>query len=195
MERKTICFATNNSHKLEEVKAICPPHIEIISLREAGCTEDLPETQKTIEGNALQKALYVREKFGIDCFSDDTGLEVEVLGGEPGVDTAHYAGPERDAIRNMSLLLKNLEGKPNRNAHFKTIIACVWQGEIYTFEGKVEGKIAMEPTGNQGFGYDPVFIPNGFEHTFAELGPEVKNQFSHRALVVRQLIYFLNSVV
>lgn len=190
----TICFATNNLHKLEEARQVIPEEFTIHSLSEIGCREDLPETQKTIEGNAIQKALFVKEKFGVDCFSDDTGLEVEALNGAPGVDTAHYAGPDRNSDQNMALLLKNLEGKSNRNASFKTIIACVWQGELYQFEGRVSGTIALQPKGKLGFGYDPLFIPDGHEKTFAELGPEVKNRLSHRALALRQLVDFLISV-
>lgn len=190
----TICFATNNLHKLEEARQVIPGEFKIRSLSEIGCTEDLPETQKTIEGNAIQKALFVKEKFGVDCFSDDTGLEVEALNGAPGVDTAHYAGPERSSEKNMALLLKNLEGQANRRASFKTIIACVWQGELYQFEGRVAGKIAMQPAGNEGFGYDPIFIPEGYDQTFAQLGAEVKNRLSHRAVALRQLVDFLISV-
>lgn len=172
---------------------MCPPEFHIISLAEAGCHEDLPETQATIEGNAIQKALFFKEKFGIDCFSDDTGLEVEALNGKPGVDTAHYAGPERSAEKNMALILANLKGKRNRNAAFKTVIACVWQGELYQFEGRIAGTIAEVPRGEQGFGYDPIFIPEGFNQTFAELGQEVKNRLSHRAIAMRQLVDFLIS--
>lgn len=189
----TICFATNNVHKLEEARAVIPEEFQIESLQSIGCQEDLPETQNTIEGNAIQKALFVKEKYGMDCFSDDTGLEVEALNGQPGVDTAHYAGPQRDATKNMNLLLKNLEGKSNRKAAFKTVIACVWQGDLYTFEGRVDGRISMQPKGNQGFGYDPIFIPDGYEQTFAELGPEIKNRLSHRTIAVRQLVDFLIS--
>lgn len=193
MKTRTICFATNNAHKLEEVREMSPPEFRIISLAEAGCNEDLPENQANIEGNAIQKALFFKEKFGLDCFSDDTGLEVEALEGKPGVDTAHYAGPERSAEKNMALLLTNLRGKPNRKAAFKTVIACVWQGELYRFEGRIEGTIAEAPRGLLGFGYDPVFIPEGFDQTFAELGAEVKNRLSHRAIAMRQLVDFLIS--
>lgn len=189
-----ICFATNNSHKLSEIRDMVPHGFEILSLSEIGCFEELPETQNTIEGNAIQKAMFVSQKFGMDCFSDDTGLEVEALNCEPGVDTAHYAGPERDAENNNILLLKNLAGIGNRTAVFKTVIALVWQGEMYSFEGKIAGKIATEPKGNQGFGYDPVFIPAGFNQTFAQLGAEVKNRMSHRALATRQLIHFLEKM-
>lgn len=170
-----------------------PAHLEIISLKDIGCTEELPENQRTIEGNALEKAQFIFEKFGIDCFADDTGLEVDSLGGEPGVDTAHYAGPERDAQKNMDLLLKNLQGKANRNARFKTVFALFWQGEMYSFEGLVKGRISTEKKGDQGFGYDPIFIPEGFSESFAELGSEIKNRLSHRAAATKQLVAFLGN--
>lgn len=189
-----ICFATNNLHKLEEVRSMVPSGIDIQSLQEIGCHEELPETQRTIEGNAIQKAGFVWEKFGIDCFADDTGLEVGALNGAPGVDTAHYAGPDRDNQKNMHLLLDNLTGKTNRKAEFKTIIACIWQGELYSFEGVVQGTIALAQKGNQGFGYDPIFIPEGFTQTFAELGQETKNRLSHRALATLQLVSFFASL-
>lgn len=168
-----------------------PSQFEILSLRDIECYDELPENQRTIEGNALEKARFIFDKFGIDCFADDTGLEVESLGGEPGVDTAHYAGPERDADKNMALLLANLEGKSNRNARFKTVFSLFWQGEMYTFEGLVPGTIGKEKKGDQGFGYDPVFIPDGFSQTFAELGTDIKNRLSHRAAATRQLAAFL----
>jgi XTP/dITP diphosphohydrolase len=191
MEKIRLCFATNNSHKLDEVRAMLPPQFEIVSLRDIQCFDELPENQRTIEGNALEKARFIFDKFGIDCFADDTGLEVESLGGEPGVDTAHYAGPERDADKNMALLLANLEDKVNRNARFKTVFSLFWQGEMYHFEGLVPGRIGLEKKGDQGFGYDPVFIPDGFSQTFAELGTDIKNRLSHRAAATRQLAEFL----
>ncbi len=191
MKTVQICFATNNTHKLEEVQAVLPAGIKILSLKDIGCSEELPETQRTIEGNALEKAAYVSGKYGINCFADDTGLEVMALDGEPGVDTAHYAGPERDAQKNMDLLMKNLEGKSDRSARFKTVFSLIWEGEMYSFEGVVRGKIALEKKGVEGFGYDPLFIPEGYEQTFAELGAEVKNKLSHRALASRQLASFL----
>jgi XTP/dITP diphosphohydrolase len=192
MEKIRLCFASNNAHKLDEVRAMLPANFEILSLRDIGCFDELPENQRTIEGNALEKARYVFEKYGIDCFADDTGLEVESLGGDPGVDTAHYAGPERDADRNMALLLKNLEGKSNRKARFKTVFSLFWKGEMYTFEGLVPGIIATEKMGIHGFGYDPVFIPAGFVQSFAELGVDIKNRLSHRAAATRQMADFLN---
>lgn len=189
-----ICFATNNAHKLDEVALMLPPFLKMQSLKEIGCFEELPETQRTIEGNALQKAQFVARKFSLNCFADDTGLEVEALGGGPGVDTAHYAGPERDASKNMALLLENLKGKSNRKATFKTVFALIWEGEISSFEGRVEGQISSEPKGNEGFGYDPIFIPEGYNQTFAELGIEVKNRLSHRALATKQLVEFLEKL-
>lgn len=190
MEKIRICFATNNAHKLEEVQAIMPPQFEIVSLKEIGCFSPLPENQRTIEGNALEKARYVFDQFGINCFADDTGLEVDALNGEPGVDTAHYAGPERSDQKNMALLLDNLKGKSNRKARFKTVFALFWEGEMYSFEGIVDGRIAESARGNQGFGYDPIFIPEGFDQTFAELGPDIKNRLSHRARASMALVNF-----
>jgi len=193
MKKIRLCFATNNLHKLEEVRAILPEEIELLSLQETDCREELPENQRSLEGNALEKATFVYQRTATDCFADDTGLEVEALGGEPGVDTAHYAGPERDAHKNMALLMKNLEGKPNRKACFRTVFCLIWQGETYSFEGRIEGEIAAEAKGSEGFGYDPVFIPRGYNQTFAELGPEIKNRFSHRAEACRQLAAFFKT--
>lgn len=191
MKKIRLCFATNNQHKLEEVKDILPAGIELLSLRDIGCVEELPENQRSIEGNALEKASFVYRKFGIDCFADDTGLEVESLGGAPGVDTAHYAGPARDAEKNMRLLLKNMEGSVSRKACFRTVFCLFWQGEPYSFEGRIDGSIASEASGNGGFGYDPIFIPEGYLQSFAELGSEIKNRFSHRAAACRKLADFL----
>jgi len=168
-----------------------PNGITLVSLKEIGCLDDLPENQKTIEGNAIEKARYVFEKFGIDCFADDSGLEVDALGGAPGVDTAHYAGPERDADKNMDLLLTNLSGKIDRKARFKTVFALFWQGELYEFTGLVSGQIAVKKKGENGFGYDPIFTPEGFSETFAELGSETKNKMSHRAMATKQLVDFI----
>jgi XTP/dITP diphosphohydrolase len=193
MKKIRLCFATNNLHKLEEVRAILPEEIELLSLQETDCREELPENQRSLEGNALEKATFVYQRTATDCFADDTGLEVEALGGEPGVDTAHYAGPERDAHKNMALLMKNLEGKPNRKACFRTVFCLVWQGETYSFEGRVNGEISSEKRGSGGFGYDPVFIPDGYSQTFAELGPEIKNRFSQRAEACRQLAAFFKT--
>ncbi|MBK8599413.1 MAG: non-canonical purine NTP diphosphatase [Flavobacterium sp.] len=187
-----LVFATNNLNKIKEVQSMLPNSIEIMSLESIGCLEDIPETANTIEGNAIQKANYVTEKYGYDCFADDTGLEVEALHGEPGVDSAHYAGPQRNAADNMDKLLKNLDNQANRNAQFKTVIALNLNGKQHLFTGIAEGKITLEKMGNQGFGYDPIFQPIGFTETFAELTLEQKGQISHRGKATKQLIDFLS---
>ena len=189
---KTLVFATNNLHKLEEVRDILGGSFRIASLKEIGCTDDIPETADTLEGNALQKARYVKDKFGYDCFADDTGLEVEALGGAPGVFSARYAGPGHDSEANMQKLLKDLEGKTNRQAQFRTVVALLLDGEEYTFEGIVRGTILTERRGTAGFGYDPVFVPEGYAETFAEMGSEEKNRISHRARAVQKLADFLH---
>lgn len=189
---KTLVFATNNLHKLEEVRDILGGSFRIASLKEIGCTDDIPETADTLEGNALQKARYVKEKFGYDCFADDTGLEVEALGGAPGVFSARYAGPGHDSEANMQKLLKELEGKTNRQAQFRTVVALILEGREYTFEGIVRGTILTECRGTAGFGYDPVFVPEGYAETFAEMGSEEKNRISHRARAVQKLADFLH---
>ena len=189
---KTLVFATNNLHKLEEVRDILGGSFCIASLKEIGCTDDIPETADTLEGNALQKARYVKEKFGYDCFADDTGLEVEALGGAPGVFSARYAGPGHDSEANMQKLLKELEGKTNRQAQFRTVVALILEGREYTFEGIVRGTILTECRGTAGFGYDPVFVPEGYAETFAEMGSEEKNRISHRARAVQKLADFLH---
>jgi XTP/dITP diphosphohydrolase len=187
-----LVFATNNLNKIKEVQSMLPDSIQIMSLESIGCLEDIPETANTIEGNAIQKANYVTEKYGYDCFADDTGLEVEALHGEPGVDSAHYSGPQRNAADNMDKLLKNLDNQSNRNAQFKTVIALNLKGKQNLFTGIAEGKITLEKMGNQGFGYDPIFQPNGFTETFAELTLEQKGQISHRGKATKQLIDFLS---
>lgn len=189
---KTLVFATNNLHKLEEVRDILGGSFRIASLKEIGCTDDIPETADTLEGNALQKARYVKDKFGYDCFADDTGLEVEALGGAPGVFSARYAGPGHDSEANMRKLLKELEGKTNRQAQFRTVVALLLDGEEYTFEGIVRGTILTERRGTAGFGYDPIFVPEGYAETFAEMGSEEKNRISHRARAVQKLADFLH---
>lgn len=188
---RKLVFATNNAHKLEEVRAVLENKIEIISLNELGCYDDIPETADTLEGNALIKAAYVFEKFGLTCIADDTGLEVEALNGEPGVYSARYGGEPHDAQKNMQKLLKKLDGVENRKAQFRTVIVLMdAQRELY-FEGMIHGNIATVPSGNAGFGYDPVFIPDGYDKSFAELGAELKNRISHRALAVEKLVQFL----
>lgn len=189
---KTLVFATNNLHKLEEVRDILGGSFRIASLKEIGCTDDISETADTLEGNALQKARYVKDKFGYDCFADDTGLEVEALGGAPGVFSARYAGPGHDSEANMRKLLKELEGKTNRQAQFRTVVALLLEGREYTFEGIVRGTILTERRGTAGFGYDPVFVPEGYAETFAEMGSEEKNRISHRARAVQKLADFLH---
>ena len=187
---KKIVFATNNLHKLQEVKEVLGDSIEIVSLAELNCFDDIPETADTLEGNALIKAEYIYNKFGVDCFADDTGLEVEALGGAPGVYSARYAGEDNNAIANMEKLLQNMKQHSNKNACFRTVIAYIEQGKIHYFEGKIEGNIATEPKGKAGFGYDPVFIPTGYDLSFAELGAEEKNKISHRALAANQFAQF-----
>lgn len=188
---KTLVFATNNPHKLEEVRNIVSDNVRLVSLSEIGCREDIPETADTLEGNALIKARYIREHYGYDCFADDTGLEVEALGNAPGVYSARYAGPGHDAEANMRKLLQEMTGKENRKARFRTVIALVLDGEERLFDGIINGTITLEKRGDAGFGYDPIFLPDGYTQTFAELGNETKNQISHRALAVRGLADFL----
>lgn len=189
-----IVFATNNSHKLSEVSAILGAEVQILSLADIGCHEDIPETADTLEGNALQKARFVHERYGMDVFADDTGLEVAALGGRPGVHTARYAFPDRnDTEANTDKILGELEGVADRSARFRTVIALILGGREYLFEGVVEGEIATARRGTEGFGYDPVFVPEETGKTFAELGVEVKNQFSHRSRAVRKLVEFLKN--
>jgi len=189
-----IVFATNNKHKLDEVRKIVAGKIEIVSLEEIGCHDDIPETADTLEGNALLKANYIKNKFGLDCFADDTGLEVEALNNAPGVYSARYAGIAHDSEANMKKLLIELEGKENRKAHFRTAIALIRENETHLFEGIVNGRIGTEKKGENGFGYDPVFIPEGYTQTFAELGDEIKNNISHRAEAVRKLNDYLSTL-
>ena len=186
-----IVFASNNPNKIIEVaEKIKNTPIKIIGLTEINCHEDIPETQATIPGNALQKANYVKTNYGYDCFSEDTGLEIDALNGKPGVHTARYAGETRDPEANMNLVLSQLEHTENRAARFRTVIALIYKGETRTFEGVCNGSIAMRKTGEKGFGYDPIFIPEGYTQTFAELSKEIKNTISHRAKAVEQLIQF-----
>jgi XTP/dITP diphosphohydrolase len=187
-----LVFATNNLNKLNEVQKLIPDTIQLLSLKDIGCFEDIPETQDTIEGNAIQKAEYVKQHYGYDCFADDTGLEVEALQGAPGVFSARYAGPQRDANDNMDKLLLNLKDKPNKNAHFKTVIALVLNGTLNTFTGICEGCITETKYGDSGFGYDPIFKASGYDKTFAEITLEEKNSIGHRGKAVSQLIAFLN---
>lgn len=188
---KDIVFATNNAHKLDEVRSILAPDYRIISLADLNCFDDIPETADTLDGNALLKAQYISEKYGCDCFADDTGLEVEALNGAPGVYSARYAGDSHDAKANMKKLLENLGDETNRKACFRTVIALIFNDKIHYFEGRIDGHIAKLPTGTTGFGYDPVFVPDGYSNSFAELGSEIKNTISHRALAVKKLAEFL----
>lgn len=193
MERSLpkIVFATNNAHKLEEARALAGDSFEILSLAEIGCHDDIPETADTLEGNALIKARWVKDRYGYDCFADDTGLMVDALDGAPGVYSARYAGPECDAVGNMRLLLRNLEGVADRHARFVTVIALILGERTEIFTGSVEGDIATEPHGTNGFGYDPVFIARESGLPFAEMSAEAKNAISHRGRAMRGLIEFL----
>ena len=191
MKRK-IVFATNNAHKLQEMRQIAGENFEILSLADIDCHEELPETADTLEGNAVMKAQYVFDHYGFDCFADDTGLEVAALNGAPGVHSARYATDGHDDVANTALLLRNLSGQPNRAAQFRTAIALIEHGQLRCFEGKVEGAIATARSGAGGFGYDPVFIPNGHSCSFAEMTPEQKNAISHRARAAAALFDYLN---
>ena len=186
-----LVFATNNRHKLQEVRDIVGDRVEVLSLADIDCHDDIPETADTLQGNALIKARHIYEKYGYDCFADDTGLEVEALGGAPGVYSARYAGEECDSEANMRKLLENLTGKTNRDAQFRTVIALIIEGEERLFNGVVKGTIATEKKGDSGFGYDPVFIPEGHTESFAQMGSEMKNSMSHRFRATRQLGIYL----
>lgn len=175
-----LVFATNNKHKLQEVREILGSGVEVLSLNDIGCNDDIPETADTLQGNALIKARYIYNKFNVNCFADDTGLEVEALNGAPGVYSARYAGENNDSEANMQKLLHNLTGKSNRNAQFRTVIALIINGKEILFDGIVKGVITDEKMGNSGFGYDPVFIPKGYSKSFAEMSSEEKNSISHR---------------
>lgn len=191
MKRKLV-FATHNKNKLEEVREVVKECFDIISLTDIGCMEDIEETGTTLEDNARIKAHYVKKKYGYDCFGDDTGLEVDSLNGAPGVYSARYAGGEgHDSEANVKKLLFELAGKDNRKAHFRTVIILLLDGKEYEFEGRVDGIIGLTPQGMEGFGYDPVFLPDGYDKSFAQLGMEVKNRISHRARAVKKLCEFL----
>ncbi len=189
-----LVFATNNLNKLKEVQRLIPNHIKLLSLKDIGCFEDVPETQPDIEGNAIQKAEYVKLHYGYNCFADDTGLEVEALNGEPGVFSARYAGPQRDANDNMDLLLENLKSTTNRNAQFKTVIALHLNNKIDTFTGICEGEITTNKHGKAGFGYDPIFKAKGYDKTFAQMDLELKNKIGHRGKAVQLLVKYLNNI-
>lgn len=186
-----LVFATNNKHKLEEVRDIVGDRVEILSLNDINCNDEIPETADTLQGNALIKARYIYEKYGVDCFADDTGLEVEALDGAPGVYSARYAGEECDSEANMQKLLQNLTGKSERSAQFRTVIALIINGEEKLFNGVVKGEISTGKMGDSGFGYDPIFIPEGFSQSFAQMSSEMKNSISHRYRATEQLSNYL----
>lgn len=188
-----LVFASNNLNKIKEIQSILNGSIQLLSLEEIGCHEEIPETADTIEGNAILKADYVTQKYGYDCFADDTGLEVTALNGEPGVYSARYAGEQRNADDNMDKLLNALKDKSDRSAQFKTVIALNLNGEQHLFTGLAKGEITFSKAGNHGFGYDPIFQPENYSETFAELSSDIKNKISHRAKATKQLIDFLNS--
>ena len=189
-----IVFATNNAHKLKEVQAVLGPSFELVTPHACGVDEEIPEEQPTLEGNASQKSHYLHARTGLDCFADDTGLEVEALGGAPGVHSARYATDGHDFAANNRLLLRNLEGQTNRRARFRTVISLLLGGEEHLFEGVVQGRIIDHEQGSEGFGYDPLFIPDGYDRTFAQMTTEEKNAVSHRARAVRKLADYLHSI-
>ena len=189
-----LVFATNNRHKLEEIQAMLGGHLKLLSLADIGCFEEIPEEEPTLEGNACQKAFYIFDKYEYPCFADDTGLEIEVLNGEPGVYSARYAGKEKDANANMDKVLSKLSKINNRKARFRTVISLIINGNEKQFEGIVEGEILKEKRGNSGFGYDPIFRPTGLNQTFAEMNLTDKNKISHRGRAVEKLVSFLNNL-
>ena len=191
LQTLTLVFATNNAHKAKEVEQILNQQFIIKTMAEIGCNVDIPEKADTLEGNSLIKARFLKEHYGVDCFSEDTGLEVAALNGQPGVHTARYAGDQKDPQANMDLLLQQLQGKSDRSAQFRTVIALIKDNQEVLLEGICKGRIATEKRGNGGFGYDPVFIPDGYNQSFAELGEEVKNEISHRAIATRKLVNLL----
>ncbi|WP_296619545.1 non-canonical purine NTP diphosphatase [Marivirga sp.] len=188
-----LCFATNNVNKIKEVAQLLGDDFQLLSLNDIGCNEELREDQSTLEGNAQQKAEYVYDHYNINCFADDTGIEVEALNGEPGVFSARYAGPQRSDENNMALLLERLRSSSNRAARFRTVICAFINNQKHFFEGIVEGEIAKEHNGDKGFGYDPIFIPSSYSQTFAQMSLEEKNKISHRSIAVRKLVDFLQT--
>ncbi len=188
-----LVFATNNQNKLTEIQKLLNHSINLKSLTDIGCNEEIPETGDTLEINANQKSSYIFDKYKINCFSDDTGLEIEALNGEPGVYSARYAGEDKDAKKNMALVLNKMKDIKNRNARFRTVISLIIDGEEFQFEGIVNGKIEESESGNEGFGYDPIFTPEGYSQTFAELDINEKNKISHRGNAVKKLVEFLNT--
>lgn len=190
-----LIFATHNSHKLKEIQSMVPSSIELVSLETLGCYTEILETAKTLEGNARLKADFITDTYQLPCFADDTGLMVNSLNGDPGVCSARYAGLENNSEANIDKLLNNMIGKPNRSAHFKTVIALNLKGKTEVFEGRIDGEITTEKNGTKGFGYDPIFKPNGYDKTFAELPLSVKNQISHRAKAFQKLITYLKTLI
>jgi len=190
-----IVFATNNQNKIAEIKDMLPKEIELLSLQEINCNEQLPETQNTLQGNAMQKAEFVFQNYGFNCFADDTGLEIKALNNEPGVYSARYAGEECNAEDNMRKVLQKLEGENNRKAKFRTVIAQIIDGKESYFEGACKGKIMEEKSGEKGFGYDPIFKPKGFEKTFAAMTKQEKGAISHRGLATKKLVEFLQGAI
>jgi XTP/dITP diphosphohydrolase len=187
-----LVFATNNQHKIKEIQNMAGEHVQLLSLTQVNIQEDIPEEEPTLEGNALHKARYIYGKTGMDVFADDTGLEVYALNGEPGVRSARYAGESKESLANIDKLLKALNGQCDRNARFRTVIALIFQGTEYLFEGIAEGEIISERRGSGGFGYDPVFLPKGYDRTFAEMNLETKNKISHRSIAFSKLMDFLS---
>jgi len=186
-----LVFASNNQHKVDEIQAIVGSKFLLKSLTDISCFEEIPETGNTFEANARQKSRFIYDKYHFHCFGDDSGLEIATLNGEPGVDSAHYSG-SRDFIENMKLVLSNLGDNPDRRARFRTVISLIMDGKEYLFEGSIEGRITKTVSGTKGFGYDPIFIPNGYEITFAEMDAAEKNRISHRAIAVKKMLDFLN---
>lgn len=189
---KKLVFATNNQHKIDEIRLALAGQYEVLNLSDIGCTEDIPETEDTFEGNATLKSSYVVENFHLDCFADDSGLEIEALNNEPGVYSARYGG-SRDTVENMQLVLQKLNGETNRNARFKTVISLMLAGQNHIFEGVIEGTIRESLSGSKGFGYDPIFQPNGYDITFAEMDMAEKNKISHRAIALKKMMEFLKA--
>ncbi len=189
-----LVFATHNQHKVHEIRAIAGPQWNIVCLSDLGCTEEIPETADTLQGNALQKAQFVHDRFHVNCFADDTGLEIEALNGRPGIYSARYAGEQCSFLDNMNKVLAEMEGLTNRKACFKTVIALILDDQTYYFEGRIDGTIIENPRGDAGFGYDPVFVPDGYNKTFAEMDETEKNRISHRGLAIAKLLAFLNGM-
>lgn len=189
-----LIFASSNQNKVKEIQQLLPSNVNLLGLQDINCTEEIPETQATIEGNASQKAFYVYDNYSVDCFADDTGLEIEALNGRPGVLSARYAGEEKNASKNMDRILSEMKGITNRKASFKTVISLVIEGKETQFEGVVKGVILLEKQGGQGFGYDPIFQPEGYSKSFAQMNLAEKNKISHRAIAVSKLVEYLNKL-